>query len=99
MPEGPEVRREADQIGAVLNGQILSKVEFGLPRLQRFAPALQGQRVDSVTSRGKAMLVHFDNGLTLFSPMSSNTLTAAPASGQYELCAARLSASRRTLRS
>lgn len=67
MPEGPEVRREADQIGAVLNGQILSEVEFGLSRLQRFAPALQGQRVDSVTSRGKAMLVHFDNGLTLFS--------------------------------
>lgn len=67
MPEGPEVRREADQIGAVLAGQRLAQVQFGLPRLERFAQVLRGQQVTSVTSRGKAMLVFFANGLTLFS--------------------------------
>ncbi len=67
MPEGPEVRREADQIGAVLSGQQLQRVEFGLPKLKRFAATLQHSRVSEVTSRGKAMLVFFDNGLTLFS--------------------------------
>jgi endonuclease-8 len=67
MPEGPEIRREADRIAAVLENRILERVYFGLPHLRRYATTLEEQRVERVTTRGKAMLVRFDGGLTLFS--------------------------------
>ena len=38
MPEGPEIRRAADCIEAVLAGEIVEAVRFGLPRLRRHAP-------------------------------------------------------------
>jgi len=67
VPEGPEVRREADQIADVLQGRRLTAVYFGLPRLRRHVEQVLDARVRLVTSRGKAMLIHLDNGLTLFS--------------------------------
>lgn len=67
MPEGPEIRREADRIGAVLVGRRLVEVGFGLPRLRRYESLLSGCVVDAVDSRGKALLTRFDNGLTLYS--------------------------------
>ena len=67
MPEGPEIRLAADKIARVLLGQTLVAVEFGLPRLQRFAGRLTGAVVTAVDTRGKAMLTRFDNGLTLYS--------------------------------
>ena len=67
MPEGPEVRREADRIAAALVDIPLEQVEFGIARLQPFADALAGARVAAVETRGKAMLTHFDNDLTLYS--------------------------------
>lgn len=67
MPEGPEVRREADRIAAVLVDAPLEQIEFGIPRLQPFVQALAGARVTAVETRGKAMLTHFDNELTLYS--------------------------------
>ncbi len=66
MPEGPEIRRAADRISAVLTGRQLHEVWFGLPRLVRFSDELTGCRVDDVETRGKALLVRFDRGLTLF---------------------------------
>ena len=66
MPEGPEVRREADQIGAVLAEREIEECFFGLERLAHHAPTFQGVSVVEVTSRGKGMLIRFDNGLTLF---------------------------------
>ena len=67
MPEGPEIRLAADKIARVLVGQQLVEVEFGLPRLGRFARRLEGVVVTAVDTRGKAMLTRFDNGLTLYS--------------------------------
>ncbi|MBK81567.1 MAG: endonuclease VIII [Gammaproteobacteria bacterium] len=67
MPEGPEIRREADRIGEVLVGRRLVEVGFGLPRLRRYASVLTGCVVDAVDCRGKALLTRFDNGLTLYS--------------------------------
>jgi endonuclease-8 len=67
MPEGPEVRREADRIGSALLGSPLEDVEFGLPRLARFEKILTGTRVIEVETRGKAMLTHFDNDLSMYS--------------------------------
>lgn len=67
MPEGPEIRRAADEIAAVLQGEKIEKAWFGLPRLRRFVSKLEGSTVLAVDTRGKAMLTRFDNGLTLYS--------------------------------
>ncbi len=67
MPEGPEIRRAADAIAEVLEGQLVHKVRFGLPRLKGQASRLRGQRVHAVETRGKAMLTHFEHGWTIYS--------------------------------
>ena len=67
MPEGPEVRREADAIAVALVQQSIEQLSFGLDHLQRHRDSLLGASVREVTSRGKAMLIRFDNELTMFS--------------------------------
>lgn len=67
MPEGPEIRIEADRIARVLVGRALAASEFHLPALEASGRRLVGCRVEAVAPRGKAMLVRFDNGLTLYS--------------------------------
>jgi endonuclease-8 len=67
VPEGPEIRREADKIARVLVGRRVEKVAFGLPQLSSFEDGLAGQIVTAVDTRGKAMLTRFDNGLTIYS--------------------------------
>jgi endonuclease-8 len=67
MPEGPEIRRAADRVAAVLVGQRMERVAFGLPRLEPFERRLTGRVVTGVTTRGKAMLTRFDNNLTIYS--------------------------------
>ncbi len=67
MPEGPEIRREADRIARALEGRRATRVEFAFPRLQPYARRLTGQRVDAVEPRGKALLIRFGNGLCVYS--------------------------------
>ncbi len=67
MPEGPEIRRAADKIEAVLKDQVIEDIAFGLPRLKRYAAQLRGHRVTHIETRGKALLTHFDNGLAIYS--------------------------------
>lgn len=67
MPEGPEIRLAADRIARVLVDRQIVAVQFGLPRLKRFARRLENSTVTAVDTRGKAMLTRFDNGLTLYS--------------------------------
>lgn len=67
MPEGPEIRRAADRIAAAIDGQLIVEVHFGLARLRQFEDELTGVRVAGVETRGKAMLIAFDLGLTLYS--------------------------------
>jgi endonuclease-8 len=67
MPEGPEIRRAADRIARVLEGQEIESVSFGLPRLKRHGSKLCGASVVEVETRGKAMLTHFDNGFSIYS--------------------------------
>lgn len=67
MPEGPEIRRAADQVATVLIDRTIESVIFGLPELRRFERRLSGCKVTAVDTRGKAMLTRFDNGLTIYS--------------------------------
>lgn len=67
MPEGPEIAREADRIRDAVLDKHVERVHFGLPHLSRRSRAFEDARVISVRPRGKAMLIGFDNGLTLYS--------------------------------
>ncbi|HHH44079.1 MAG TPA: endonuclease VIII [Gammaproteobacteria bacterium] len=67
MPEGPEIKRAADEIAAAIGGRRVSRVWFAFRRLQRYSRQLAGSRVLDVTARSKAILTRFDNGLTLYS--------------------------------
>ena len=67
MPEGPEVRREADAISRALTGKRITEVYFGPAQLKRFKRELTDQTVVKVTTRGKALLIFFENGQVLYS--------------------------------
>ncbi len=67
MPEGPEIRRAADKIAAAVEGKRIEVVEFGLPRLKHHEELLSGSTVMKLETRGKALLTHFDNGLSIYS--------------------------------
>ena len=67
MPEGPEIRRAADELGRALVGRVAERVEFLLPRLAAHGARLTGQRIVAVTPRAKAMLIRFSGGQTLYS--------------------------------
>lgn len=67
MPEGPEIRRAADEIAKVIEGKTIESIEVGLPHLVKPAEKLTGKKVEQVETRGKAMLIHFDNQLTVYS--------------------------------
>jgi endonuclease-8 len=67
MPEGPEIRRAADRVAAAVEGEYTADVFFAFDHLKRFEPELRGQRVEEVTTRGKAMLTRFEGGLSVYS--------------------------------
>jgi endonuclease-8 len=67
VPEGPEIRRAADRVAAALEGEAADDVFFAFDRLKPFEQELRGQLVDEVTTRGKAMLTRFAEGLSVYS--------------------------------
>ena len=67
MPEGPEIRRAADKIEAVLKDKTVERIQFGLQPLKKFSEALTGTKVLQLETRGKALLTHFDSGHTIYS--------------------------------
>lgn len=67
MPEGPEIRRAADNLEAAIKGKPLTDVWFAFPQLKPYQSQLIGQHVTHVETRGKALLTHFSNDLTLYS--------------------------------
>ena len=67
MPEGPEIRRAADLLAEALTGHVAEQVWFGLPPLEPHVAQLSGERVMSVETRGKAMLIRFENGMNIYS--------------------------------
>ncbi|MGY6519552.1 MAG: endonuclease VIII [Lysobacteraceae bacterium] len=67
MPEGPEIRRAADQLARAVAGRPLLEVAFAFDHLQPYARRLTGASIEAFTPHGKALLTRFDNGLTLYS--------------------------------
>lgn len=66
MPEGPEIRRAADRIERAVAGREATEVRFLFPHLKRFENCLQGQVVTSIRTHGKAILVRFAGGLSVY---------------------------------
>lgn len=67
MPEGPEIRRAADKLAAAVIDQPLTAVDFTFPQLKHYRQRLLGERIVAIEPRGKALLTHFSNGLTMYS--------------------------------
>lgn len=67
MPEGPEIHRTAAQLNSALARRKLTDVEFGIQKLKAWEAKLRGRRVRRVQARGKALLTHFEGGITLYS--------------------------------
>ena len=67
MPEGPEIRRAADRLEEAIVGKPLTDVWFAFTQLKTYEKALIGETVTAIETRGKALLTHFSNGLTLYS--------------------------------
>lgn len=66
MPEGPEMHRAAREVGRALQGRVTEKVGFGLEDLRLHEAELTGVSVEAVEARGKAVLIHFGGGLSVF---------------------------------
>jgi endonuclease-8 len=67
MPEGPEIKRVADELAAVLVGEKVVEVTFAFAHLKGYEKELTGRRVRQVRPRGKALLTEFNGGLTIYS--------------------------------
>jgi endonuclease VIII len=67
MPEGPEVKRAADEIGKAITDRPITEIFFAFSHLKPYEQILQGQTVQSVRSKGKATLINLENQLTIYS--------------------------------
>ena len=67
MPEGPEIRRAADRLAEAVVGQPLVAAWFHFPALKPHQATLPGHRIGAIVPHGKALLIHFDHGLSLYS--------------------------------
>jgi endonuclease-8 len=67
MPEGPEIHREADAIRKAISKAECRYVFFRHEHLKAFENKLTGSKVREVSAKGKAILIHFENDLTMFS--------------------------------
>ena len=67
MPEGPEIRRAADEIAeAIVDGET-REVFFAFDHLKPYEEKLSGSRVIAVETRGKAILIRFASGWNIYS--------------------------------
>jgi endonuclease-8 len=67
MPEGPEIRRAADNVYRAIGNQVAAQVFFAFDHLKSFQDQLQGCTVTAVRPYGKAIVTYFDNGLGVYS--------------------------------
>lgn len=67
MPEGPEIHREADSIRNAVHQSECRYVYFHHEHLKPFEEKLTGRIIRGVSAKGKAILIHFDGDLSMFS--------------------------------
>jgi endonuclease-8 len=67
LPEGPEIRRAADRVARAVEGRQAQEVWFAQPHLAPWGPRLSGRPVEAVGTLGKAMLIRFGGGHTVYS--------------------------------
>lgn len=67
MPEGPEIRRAADEVEKAIAGQRMIGISFGQAHLKHWESRLVNVVVRAVETRGKAMLIRLHNGLNIYS--------------------------------
>ena len=67
MPEGPEIRRAADRISKKIVGKEINSLTLIYPPIVEFQEILQQSQIESITTRGKAMLIRFDCDLSMYS--------------------------------
>lgn len=67
MPEGPEIRRAADQIERALAGRRVERVFFAFESLKHWEQRLGGMTLAAVKTVGKHMLCEFGDGTLIHS--------------------------------
>jgi endonuclease VIII len=67
MPEGPEIRRAADLLANAIVGKALHRVWFKFAALKEYEDVLCQSRVLRFETHGKALLTHFECGLSIYS--------------------------------
>lgn len=67
MPEGPEIKQAADKIKAAITHSPVEEIFFAFERLKPYESQLKHRRITTVDTKGKAMLIRFDNELTIYS--------------------------------
>lgn len=68
MPEGPEIHRQAQQLRRLLEGREV-QLECPFEPLSEKLMPLSGQSLRRVYARGKAFLLEFESGMTLYAHM------------------------------
>lgn len=66
MPEGPEMYLKARQVAAAVGGRRLQEVWFAFEHLRPWSKLLAGQMLGAVETLGKALLLRFDDGTTVY---------------------------------
>ena len=66
MPEGPEMFRVARRVAGVVEGQPLAEVWFAFEHLKAWQDRLREQTIRAVETLGKALLVRFEGGETIY---------------------------------
>lgn len=67
MPEGPEIRIAADKIAKAIAFKPITDIFFAFEHLKSYEEILTQQLVTGVDTKGKGMLIRFDNGLSVYS--------------------------------
>lgn len=67
MPEGPEIRIAADLIAKAIALKPITEIFFAFEHLKPYEEILAQQLVTAVDTKGKAMLIRFDNDLSIYS--------------------------------
>ncbi len=60
MPEGPEIRRIADDLQKQVAGRVIDVIRFGLAPLKPWQLHLTGARIKKINSYGKAMVIRLE---------------------------------------